>query len=97
MIVEKKNFPKIMRDNDELYFSHLVGVIESVDELSTMLIIKDNNRYMFKISPSLPKYTNLIIEELFKFHNKYQIRLDMSKSIKTTATIAFKIDLDNPK
>ena len=96
MIVEKKNFPKIMRNNDELYFSHLIGIIESVDELSTMLILKDGNKYIFKISPSIPKYTNPIIDELFKFHNKYNIRLDMSKSIKTTATIAFKIDLDNP-
>lgn len=97
MIVEKKHFPKIMRHNDEVYFSHLIGVIEAIDELSSMLIVKDGDKYTFKISPSIPKYTNLIIEELFKFHNKYHIRLDMSKSIKTTATIAFKIDLDNSK
>lgn len=96
MIVEKRNFPKIMRNNDELYFSHLIGVLESVDELCTLLILKDGDKYIFKISPSIPKYTNSIIDELFKFHNKYNMRLDMSKSIKTTATIAFKIDLDNP-
>lgn len=95
MIVEKKNFPKIMRTNDELYFSHLIGVLEAIDELCTLLILRDGNKYIFKISPSVPKYTNPIIEELFKFHNKYSIRLDMSKSIKTTATIAFKIDLEN--
>lgn len=95
MIVEKKNFPKIMRNNDELYFAHLVGVLEAIDELSSMLILRDGNKYIFKISPSIPKYTNLIIDELFKFHNRYNIRLDMSKSIKTTATIAFKIDLEN--
>jgi hypothetical protein len=95
MIVEKKNFPKIMRNNDELYFAHLIGVLEAIDELSSMLILRDGNKYIFKISPSIPKYTNLIIDELFKFHNRYNIRLDMSKSIKTTATIAFKIDLEN--
>jgi len=95
MIVEKKNFPKIMRNNDELYFAHLVGILEAIDELSSMLILRDGNKYIFKISPSIPKYTNLIIDELFKFHNRYNIRLDMSKSIKTTATIAFKIDLEN--
>lgn len=95
MIVEKKNFPKIMADNDEIYFSHLVGAIESTDELSSMLITKDGNRYLFRISPSLPKYTNSIIEELFKFHNQFGIKLDMSKSIKTSAVIAFTIDLQN--
>jgi hypothetical protein len=95
MIVEKKNFPKIMRNNDELYFAHLIGVLEAIDELSSMLILRDGDKYIFKISPSIPKYTNLIIDELFKFHNRYNIRLDMSKSIKTTATIAFKIDLEN--
>lgn len=95
MIVTRKFFPKIMRDNDELYFAHLEGVVESVDELCSMQIIKDGDKYIFRISPSIPKYTNLIIDELFKFHNRYNIRLDMSKSIKTTAVISFKINLEN--
>jgi len=42
---------------------------------------------------SLPKYNNSLIEELIKFHNMFNIRLDFSKSIKTTGTIAFKIIL----
>jgi hypothetical protein len=93
MIVEKKFFPKVMSDNDEIYFSHLEGVLESVDELATMSIIKQPKGYLFRIAPSLPKYTNSIIEELFKFHNQFKIKLNMSKSIKTNAVISFDITL----
>jgi hypothetical protein len=35
----------------------------------------------------------MLIEELFKFHNRFQIKLNMSKSIKTNAVISFEIDL----
>lgn len=82
-----------MTDNDAIYFSHLEGIIDSVDELSSMEITKHPTHYSFRIAPSLPKYTNAIIEELFKFHNQFQIKLNMSKSIKTNAVIAFKITL----
>jgi hypothetical protein len=93
MQVEKKFFPKIMTDNDEIYFSHLEGIIDSVDELSTMEVIKHPKHYSFRIAPSLPKYTNMLIEELFKFHNLFQIKLNMSKSIKTNAIISFEITM----
>jgi hypothetical protein len=36
---------------------------------------------------------HVLIEELFKFHNRFQIKLNMSKSIKTNAVISFEIDL----
>jgi hypothetical protein len=93
MQVEKRFFPKIMSDNDEIYFSHLEGIIDSVDELSTMEVVKHPDHYSFRIAPSLPRYTNMLIEELFKFHNRFQIKLNMSKSIKTNAVISFEIDL----
>lgn len=93
MQIVKKFFPKIMPDNDQIYFAHLQGVIESVDELSTMEIIKHPRVYTFRIAPSLPKYTNLIIEELFKLHNMFKIKLNMGKSIKTNAVISFEINL----
>jgi len=82
-----------MADNDAIYFLHLEGIIDSVDELSSMEVVKHPTHYSFRIAPSLPKYTNAIIEELFKFHNQFQIKLNMSKSIKTNAVIAFKITL----
>jgi len=97
MQIKKKFFPKVMRHNEEVYFAHLEGVIDSVDELSAMEVIKHPRAYSFRIAPSLPKYTNLLIEELFKFHNLFQIKLHMSKSIKTSAVISFEINLEEPK
>ena len=41
MQVNKKFFPSVMLDNEELYFAHLEGIIDSVDELSIMEIEKE--------------------------------------------------------
>jgi len=90
----KKFFPSIMHENEAVYFASLKGVIESVDELSSLEIIKTPTDYKFRLVPSLPKYINLLIEELIKFHNLIGVRLDLSKSIKTSATITFSITLN---
>ena len=82
-----------MQDNDEVFLAHLEGVISSVDELCSLEIIKSINSYRFRIATSLPKYNNMLIEEILKFCNLFQIRLDMSKSITTSATIVFDITI----
>ena len=83
-----------MQDNEMNYFAHLEGLIDSIDELSSMEITKKPNAYQFRIATSLPKYNNMLIEELLKFHNMFHIKLNMSKSIKTSATIVFEINLN---
>jgi hypothetical protein len=82
-----------MQDNEIAYFAHLEGIISSVDELSTLEITKNPNSYHFRLAPSLPKYNEMLLQELLKFHNMFQIRLSLSKSIKSSATITFEIDL----
>jgi len=94
MEINKKFFPAVMKENEAVYFASLRGLIESVDELSSLEITRTPKAYNFRLIPSLPKYTNLIIEELIKFHNLIGVRLDMSKSIKTTSTISFQITLN---
>ena len=94
MQVSKKFFPKVMQDNDMLYLAHLEGIINSVDELSTMEIIKSTNSYRFRLAPSLPKYIPMLLEEILKFHNMFRIKLDLSKSIKSSGTIVFEITLN---
>jgi hypothetical protein len=94
MEINKKFFPSVMPENEAVYFASLHGVVESVDELSSLEITKTPKAYLFRLVPSLPKYTNLIIEELIKFHNLIGIRLDMGKSIKTSATITFSISFN---
>lgn len=91
MEIKRKFFSSILPENESVYFASLQGVIESVDELASLEITQTPTSYMFRLIPSLPKYTNLIIEELIKFHNLIGIRLNMGKSIKSTAVITFSI------
>lgn len=83
-----------MQDNELAYFAHLEGIIDSVDELSTLEVTKNPNSYHFRLAPSLPKYNDMLLQEILKLHNLFQIRLNLSKSIKSSATIVFEINLD---
>jgi len=92
-----KHFPKVMNDNELTYFNHLQGIIDSIDELSILEVIKAPNSYHFRLAPSLPKYNIHLLEEILKFHNLFKIKLDLSKSIKSSATINFQINLEMSK
>jgi len=94
MEINRKHFPKLMQDNDETFLAHLEGVISSVDELCSLEITKSLESYRFRIACSLPKYNNMVIEEILKFCNMFHIRVDMSKSIKTSSVITFEINLN---
>jgi hypothetical protein len=93
MELVRKYFPELLPDNEELYFAHLEGILSSVDELAHIQISKLGNKYHFRIAPSLPRYNPLLLEELLKYHNTLGLRLDLSKSIKTSASIVFEINL----
>jgi DNA-binding phage protein len=95
MKINKKFFPAVMQDNELAYFAHLQGVIDSVDELSTLEVVKNPNSLHFRLAPSLPKYNELLLEEILKLHNMLKIQLSLSKSIKSSAAITFEINLDN--
>ena len=95
MTVSKRFFPEVMPDNETAYFAHLEGVINSVDELSSLEITKNPHSYHFRLAPSLPKYNEMLLEEILKLHNIFQIKLNLSKSIKSSGTISFEINLDN--
>ena len=82
-----------MQDNEIAYFAHLEGVISSVDELSILEITKNPNSYHFRLAASVPRYNEMLLEEILKLHNIFQIKLNLSKSIKASATIVFEISL----
>lgn len=94
MRIVKKYFPEVMSDNDVAYFNHLFGIVESVDELCSLEITKTPRSYHFRIATSLPKYNELLLKELLKYHNLLQIKLNMGKSMKASATIVFDIELN---
>lgn len=93
MEINKKHF-NILTENEKNYFAQLEGVLSSVDEFCGLQITYTSQHFLFRLVPSLPKYIDTLIEELIKYHNLLGIRLDFSKSIKTSATINFKISLD---
>ena len=94
MQISRKFFPEVQLENEKAYFTHLEGVIDSVDEYSSLQITKMKSSYIFRLAPSVPKYNNMLLEEIIKLHTMFNIHLDISKSIKTTGTIVFKINLD---
>jgi hypothetical protein len=93
MELHKRFFPEVMQDNELAYFAHLQGIIDSVDELAIVEITKHPQSYHFRIATSVPRYNEMLLEELLKFHNMLQIKLVLSKSIKSSATIVFDIEL----
>ena len=94
MEIFRKNFPHVMRDNDLTYLAHLEGVIDSIDELSSLEISKTTHSYHFRLAPSVPQYTETLLQAILKLNNIYGIRLILSKSIKTSSTITFDIELE---
>ena len=95
MEIVTKFFPKVMVDNELAYLSHLEGIISSVDEMAIMEIIKNPHSYHFRLVPSIPKYSEMLLEEILKFHTMLNIRLDLSKSIKSSGgTIVFDISIE---
>jgi DNA-binding phage protein len=95
MEINRKHFPKVMQDNDEVFLAHIEGVISAVDELCSLEITKNVESYRFRIATSLPMYNNMVIEEILKFCNLFHIKLDMAKSIKTSSVITFNITINN--
>lgn len=87
-------FPEILTDNDENYFQLVSAIIESVDELASLEVCKMPTTYNFRLIPSMPKYTNTLIQELTKLHNLFHLKLDLSKSIKSSSVIIYKIEHD---
>ena len=93
MEVSRRNFPEILLDNDEVFIDKLLGIIESVDELSSVEIFKNSFSYHFRIAPSTYSYLEPTLQEVLMFVNLFGLKLDLSKSMKASSTIAFDIEI----
>jgi hypothetical protein len=82
-----------MLDNDENYIQHMSAVVESVDEYASMEIAKACDSYYFRIAASHPRYNMMLLEEILKLNNLYKLKLNLSKSIKSSGTLSFNIAL----
>jgi len=84
----------IIKDNDRAYLYLLESVINSVDELSTLEVRKNPNNFSFRIALS-GNFVDPLIKELNSLHNLIKVKVDFSKSIKTSSTLYFKINFVN--
>ena len=91
--IQRTGFVRETTDNDEMIFQHLSAVVDSVDEYAYLQITKDPSKFNFRVSPSLPRYNNMLLQEILKLCNIFKIRLDLSKSIKSSGSINFSIHL----
>lgn len=87
-----KNFPKIIEDNEEHYYISLKGVIESVDPDASILVTRRIAGITIRILPSTSAYLDAIIREINTLNTLFGLRVEFSKSIKTTISINFNID-----
>lgn len=94
MEVCRKHFPELIPDNDDIWIKHLSGALEAVDELSSMEVTKVTDGIFFRIVASIPKYTIPLLEEVLKFSNNYKLKLELSKSIKSSGSLCFLIKDD---
>lgn len=83
----------LIPDNDNNYFHLLESVINTKDELSTLEIRRNLNSYNFRIAVSAKEYLIGLIEELNNLHNLIGIKVDFSKSMKSTSSVSYKINL----
>jgi len=79
----------VIPDNEERYFSMLSAVIESVDELSIMVIQRNPKDYRFQITPSEATFVPIIIKEINRLNNLYGLRVNFSKSMKSSCSVDF--------
>ena len=92
MYIEREHLG-IIPDNDEAYFSVLQAAIESVDELSGIIISRQPDSYHFRLSPSHPMYIDSLIDVIIKLNTLFKIKVDFSKSMKNTCNISFTIPI----
>jgi hypothetical protein len=88
----RKHFPEVIDDNTETYFTHLQGVVESIDINASIEVTKKLSGVNIRIAPSENKYFNLLRKDVENIHNLLKLRMNYSKSMKASGTINFNID-----
>lgn len=88
-------FPSILQDNEYTYFRYIEGSIGSVDEGASIQFTNMIHKINIRVAPSIPILIDTILSNLQDLHNRFNLRMDYSKSMKTSAAISFNISLEN--
>lgn len=92
MQVQKLNFPPVIPDNESTYLNYLIGLIESVDYDSDMMIYRKEDGVMMRICPSSYQTFMTILDIIKKFHTMLGIHVEFSKSMKAGNNITYTIN-----
>lgn len=79
----------VLLENEVTYFGHLEGLINSIDELASAEVTNAPSSWSFRIVPSIPRYSQALLQSMLEFHTLLGIRLDVGKSIKRNSTVTF--------
>lgn len=93
MYIKPSDLNTVMPDNDFRYFTLLEGIINSVDSESELGVMSKDKVHNIRIIPSNGEKLSLIISEIIKFHRHLGIFIDLSKSIKASKRIFYKIEI----
>lgn len=85
-------FNEIVPENEIAYYQSLKGIIESVDPHSSILVTKKLNGISIRITPSSSSLLNATILQVNILNNTLGLKVEYSKSIKTSISINFNID-----
>lgn len=96
MKIKLVGFPPILQDNDVFYLLHLQGIINSTDEYASVEATNKLSGVSVRVAPSTPEYSQHVLKALKDFHYSLSLRVEFSKSIRTTTTIEYQILLENP-
>jgi hypothetical protein len=88
----KNNFPSILKENEVTYFKHLEGIVASLDNGASISITKKPEGILVRITPSDYIRFNYILSEIKKIHTKFGIKVEFSKSMKSSNNICYNIN-----
>jgi hypothetical protein len=96
MIVERVNFSPVIPDNETTYLNYLEGLIASVDQDATLLLIKNGEGDLTaRVVPSEHRVFEEVFKVIKRFHTMLGIQVEFSKSMKVGRNITFKIKFEN--
>lgn len=91
MRIKLTGFPPILKDNDAFYFMQLQGIINSTDEYAHVEATNKLSGVSVRIATSTPQYSQHVLKAIKDFHYMLHLRVEFSKSIRTTSTIEYQI------
>lgn len=93
MEIKKIFFPKLLKEDDTIYLENIFNIIKNIDEYCYIQVTKNLKKYSFRLAPSSTTFINLLVEEIIKYNNTYNIKVDFSKSIKTALVVSFNVTI----